>query len=91
MNFQNCPTLLITYCYCCDVQYFIEFLITYLFFPKVLIAKQNVHPACMERIVKMYADAITIHRVMHKPASVYATKVGAGKLAQIHAPMDTMA
>lgn len=45
----------------------------------------------MEMTAKMYADAITIHRVMHNLESVYATKVGEAKLAQIHAQKDTMA
>lgn len=45
----------------------------------------------METIVKMYADAIIIHRVMRKPESAYVTKAGEAKFAQIHAPRDTMA
>lgn len=45
----------------------------------------------METTVKMNADVITIHRVMHKRENVYATKVGEVKLAQIHAQKDTMA
>lgn len=57
----------------------------------MLIARQNVDPVCMETIVKMYADAIIIHRVMRKPENAYVTKAGEAKFAQIHAPRDTMA
>lgn len=58
---------------------------------QVSIAKQNVHPVCMEMIVKMCVDVTTIHRVMHKVANVFATKVGKARLVQSPATKDTMA